>query len=235
MNIRSISQDILFETQAVRLFRELEMEILAGKFEPGERLVRRDISKRFGLSQATVSEALWRLESEGLVESAPMYGTRITQLTAAKVKDETVLREALECQVARVAAEELRPADLPRLGELADKVDALLRSPGSNSRTDMETHQEFHLALAQLTGSLLLLREVERLWRRHFLFFTWMSGKVWPSPAHWHRSLLDAIASGDPDTAERAMREHVLYGSNHQMDVLASFQRQQEAAVGTPG
>lgn len=229
MNIRSASQNVSFETQAVRLFRELEMEILAGKFQPGERLVRRDISNRFGLSQATVSEALWRLESEGLVESAPMYGTRITQLTTSKVMDETLLREALECQIARVAAEKIRPADLPRLGEMADKVDALLRSSGTSSREDMETHQEFHLALAELTGSTLLLREVERLWGRHFLFFTWMSGKMWPSPAHWHRSLLDAIASGSPDTAERAMREHVLYGSNHQMEVLASFQREEGA------
>lgn len=232
MNLKYSGQDVLFETQAVRLFRALEVEILGGKFRPGQRLIRRDLSKRFELSQATVSEALWRLESEGLVESAPMYGTRVAQITPERVQDEMILREALECQVARQAAKHIRSAEIPRLGELADQVDALLRAAGPYSQADMETHQEFHLALARLAGCALLLREVERVWRRHFLFFTWMSGKVWPSPAHWHRTLLDAIATQSPDTAERAMREHVLYGNSHQMEVLEALQNQAVQAAG---
>lgn len=221
--MRNSDEEVAFETQAVRLFRLLEVEILKGDLEPGQRLIRRELSKRFDLSQATVAEALWRLESDGLAESAPMYGTRVARITPSKVREELILREALECQVARQAATRIRPIDIPHLGQLADRVDSLLRTSGAYSQADMECHQEFHLALARISECQLLIREVDRVWRRHFMFFTWISGKVWPSPAHWHRSLLDAIATHDPEIAEKAMREHVLYGANHQIEVLDSF------------
>ena len=40
----------------------------------------------------------------GKTESAPMYGTRVSPITTEKLNDELMLREALECQVARLAA-----------------------------------------------------------------------------------------------------------------------------------
>ncbi|SDT94964.1 transcriptional regulator, GntR family [Verrucomicrobium sp. GAS474] len=220
MNLKPEGAEFEFETQAVRLFRNLEFEILSGKLPPGTRLVRRELTQRFHLSQATVSEALWRLETDGLAESAPMYGTRVTRVTPQRLTDESILREALECQVARIVSRKIKASDLPRLEALADRVDALLRKAGTYSRADMEVHQEFHLAVARLSESRLLIREVERLWRRHFMFFTWVSGKLWPSPAHWHRKLLDALMSGDPDKAERTTRDHVRYGAKHQQELL---------------
>jgi len=228
VNIKQSDSEFSFETQAVRLFRTLEFEILAGKFQPGDRLVRRDLTKRFKLSQATVSEALWRLESEGLAESAPMYGTRVARITLQRIHDELVLREAMECQVARLAAGKAAPADKPQLIELADKVDALLRGSDSYSKDDMLIHQDFHIALARLTGSHLLVKEIERVWRRHFMFFSWVSAQVWPSPKHWHRALVRAIYTGDPDVAERAMREHVQYGAAHQLEVLEKIQHDKQ-------
>ena len=222
---KTLNQTLSFETQAVRLFRTLEIEILSGKLQPGQRLIRRDLCERFGLSQATVSEALWRLESDGMAESAPMYGTRVSAITVEKLTDELMLRQALECQIARSAGEFIKPTDIPRLQEQADQVDALLAESTDYSMENMQIHQEFHLELARLTGSSLLLRELERTWRRHFMFFSWVSGKVYPSPPQWHRHLLDAILTKDADTAEKAMREHVLFGSAHQLKVLEKIQR----------
>ncbi len=219
-----LDQNTDFETQAVRLFRALEFEILSGKLEPGQRLLRRDLCRRFGLSQATVSEALWRLESDGMAESAPMYGTRVVPITIEKVNDELVLREALECQIARMAATAIRPSHIPRLQELADQVDELISAGTDYCMENMQIHQEFHLEIGRLAGSPLLLRDLERSWRRHFMFFSWISAKVWPSPPQWHRRLLDALLTGKPDVAEKVMRKHVLFGRNHQVEVLEKIQ-----------
>lgn len=232
VNIKTENLGLNFETQAVRLFKALEFEILSGKLKPGQRLVRRDLSRRFNLSQATVSEALWRLESEGLAESLPMYGTRITEISLKRLQDELVMREALECEVARLLVDKIPATDVPRLRELAEKVDTLMQNAESYSREGMETHQEFHLSLARLTGSGLLTREVERVWQRHCIFFLWVSNQVLHVPPNWHRKLLDAILSGDADVAEKTMREHVLYGSNHQLEVL---RKAQEASQNLPG
>jgi len=220
----ALDQNIGFETQAVRLFRKLEFEILSGKLQPGQRLVRRELCIRFGLSQATVSEALWRLESDGMAESAPMYGTRVLPITVEKLSDELMLRQALECQIARMVAGLIKPSHIQHLEELADQVDTLLAGATDYSMENMQIHQEFHLEIARLSGSALLLRELERSWRRHFMFFSWVSASVYPSPPQWHRQLLLALQTRNPDTAEHAMREHVLFGSAHQLKVLEKIQ-----------
>ena len=226
MNIKSQDHNFSFQTQAFRLFRDLELEILSGKLSPGKRLVRRDISQRFGVSQATVAEALWRLETDGMTESAPMFGTRVTGITLQRVQDELVLREALECQVARILAQ--GPFEHTELDVLAEKVDLVMREE-EYSPEGMEAHQQFHLSLARLTGSALIIREVERIWRRHCIFFNWASAKVLPVPEHWHQSLLAAIRSGDVQKAEDAMRAHVRYGSDHQLEVLQKMEAARNA------
>ncbi|MDR1280946.1 MAG: GntR family transcriptional regulator [Opitutaceae bacterium] len=230
-----------FETSAVRLYHELQHEILAGKLHPGARLVRRELCSRFGLSQSTITEALWRLESDGLVESAPMYGTRVCEISPERTRGEHVLREALECQIAREVAEVLHPCDEPRLLDLADKVDATMRADemmkagATYSGEGMELHRSFHTALAEVTGIDLLIREVDRQWRRHLVLFNWISSRMMPVPDGWHRTLLVEIFSRDPDRAERAMRTHVRYGRANQLQVLAEIRRDHQAAANTPG
>jgi DNA-binding GntR family transcriptional regulator len=220
MNIKVNRAENSLETQATRLFRALEFEIVCGKLPPGTRLTRRSVCKRFNVSQATVSEALWRLESEGLAESAPLYGTRVSPMTLDRVRDETILREALECEVARLVSQRLPDVPRAHLTEVGARVDALMRQANSYDHIGMSTHLEFHVALARLSGSALLAREVERIWKRHLVFFNWHSAQMLPVPERWHGRLLDAIFTGDADTAEKNMREHVCYGNAQQVEVL---------------
>jgi DNA-binding GntR family transcriptional regulator len=227
MNLKSDDNHFAFQTQAYRIFEKLEREIVTGILKPGQRLIRRELTNRFGVSQATVSEALWRLEAEGLTESAPMFGTRVTRMTLRHVQEEVVLREALEVHVARMLALTSPAPELAPLYELADRLDPIMEK-GGDAREGMDIHQEFHLGLARLTQSSLLIREVERLWQRYCIFFNWMSAQALPVPRQWHRILLDAIASGDPHQAEETMRQHVLYGKDQQADVLLKL----EAEVG---
>jgi GntR family transcriptional regulator, rspAB operon transcriptional repressor len=228
MNFKSFETtgDTSFETSAVRLYHELQKEILTGKLPPGTRLIRRELGKRFELSQSTVSEALWRLESDGLVESAPMYGTRVCHMTMERVRNELVLREALECEVARLVTETLLPKHEQPLLDLAAAVDEAM-SEGSQAAPEegMDTHRAFHMELVKITGYELLVREVDLIWRRHFVLFNWISAHVLPVPANWHRTLLTEIFARDPDRAERAMRAHVRYGKSQQLRVLAEVNK----------
>lgn len=228
MNIKSDRGNKTFDTEATRIFEALQGDIVYGKLQPGSRLIRRDLCRRFTVSQATVSEALWRLESEGLAESVPMYGTRVMPMTLERVRNEIVLREALECQVARLLAERASTLNRKRLTSLAGALDTLQRKEAGHNA--LHAHQAFHITLARFTDFHLLEREMERIWRRHVAFFTWHSARILPPPEHWHQRLLDAIFTGNPDVAECKMREHVRYGSARQLDVL----REIESAVSQP-
>ena len=51
------------DTLTWRAYESLRLEILSGEFAPGDRLVRRTLSKRLGVSPMPVTEALHMLES----------------------------------------------------------------------------------------------------------------------------------------------------------------------------
>lgn len=68
--------------------------ILAGAFPPGAVLSRRRLADEFGMSFLPISEAMQRLETEGLLESRPRVGTRVRTPTPDEVKGRYVVREA---------------------------------------------------------------------------------------------------------------------------------------------
>lgn len=72
-------------------------------------------------------------------------------------------------------------------------------------------HLNFHQGLAELTDNDMLVRTLSRI----NLFWVLCkalgvrASKI-QYPRYWHRKLLDEINTGDPERAERAMREHIL-------------------------
>ena len=70
--------------------------ILRGEVAIGQVISRRKIAAELGMSFLPVSEALLRLEHEGLLESRPRAGTRVRVPTRPDVLGHYVVREALE-------------------------------------------------------------------------------------------------------------------------------------------
>ena len=120
---RDASDDASPATLTQRVYELLREEILSGQLAPGCRLVRRALAARLGVSPIPVTEALLRLEVEGLVESRPLCGCRVRPLELEDVQNEAVLREAIECQAARLSAENAQPADHTRLAAEAKRLD----------------------------------------------------------------------------------------------------------------
>ncbi|MEO8669483.1 MAG: GntR family transcriptional regulator, partial [Bauldia sp.] len=67
---------------SVRIRNALLEQILAGHYQPGERLVELKIARAFGSSQAPVREALRDLEKAGLVTIRPRRGSFVNDYHA---------------------------------------------------------------------------------------------------------------------------------------------------------
>src|SRR3954447_21217277 len=74
--------------------------ILKGELAMGQVISRRKIAAELGMSFLPVSEALLRLEFEGLLESRPRARTRVRIPSREDVRGHYVVREALEVQAA---------------------------------------------------------------------------------------------------------------------------------------
>ena len=211
----------ILETLAERVYDTLREEILGGSLPPGTRLVRRTLSKRLGVSPLPVTEALLRLEIDGLVESRPLCGSRVRPVTEEDLSNDQVLREAIECQAARTCAENASDSDLSRLLAEARVVDRLMAQGDPRSKLGMRAHLEFHAAVARAGGFSRLAEGLQRLWFRRLMRLNWIKATHYRAvPAGWHQSLLEAIMTRDPDLAERTMREHVRYGSEDDLAAL---------------
>jgi len=211
-------------TLSRRVYGVLRDDIVAGRLKPAERLVRKAIAKRLGVSTLPVIEALYMLEIDGYVENRALVGCRVRALTIEEVGDDLLLREALECQAARLCAENASPEGLAKLMKRAAQVDRFVRADTPDASLGSQLHGEFHLELARLSGHAVLGEMLKKVWFQRYMGLNSLKAiRFKPPPAGWHQMLVKKIKKGDPDQAERAMRDHVRYGREDDREALAVY------------
>ena len=202
------------DTLTQRVYESLRTDIVAGQFAPGDRLVRRTLSKRLGVSPMPITEALYLLELDGLVESRPLYGCRVRPLTIDDLHNDQVLREALECQAARLVVEHASDAELRRVATDARQLDRLMSGGDPDSKLGMELHLDLHVRIAELSGSTRLAEELRRVWSRLLMRVNWIKATRYKAvPKDWHQQLVRVFQNRDPARAEDMMRAHVQFGN----------------------
>ena len=205
-----------------RAYQIILRRILKGVVPLGGELSRRKLAVELGMSILPVSEALQRLQNEGIVESQARVTTRVRIPTAADVQDRYEIREALECQTARLFCRAATPADQAELVAMAERVDALSSQCFEHGENDsdflylvQDTHARFHLRIADVSGCRALRTMLES---NQVLTFNWLyyvASRRPHLPARFHSVLAEALCTGDEEAADRAMRAHVRYGLEH--------------------
>ena len=100
----------------------MQQDIITGLFQPGQRVVERELINRFGVSSIPVREALQDLESRGLLVRRVNYGYSVVQLDYTEAMRICELRRLLEPKVvewaaARITAEGVKELER-QLGEM---------------------------------------------------------------------------------------------------------------------
>ncbi len=106
-------------------------------------------------------EALIQLEMEGFVESIPRKGTLVKPIRLEDILGQLMLREAVECQAARLYCGPRVLEQRPGLLQLA----AELESTDSESPEHWKQEIAFHSRLVELSDCPALLREFKRFIR----------------------------------------------------------------------
>jgi Transcriptional regulators len=200
------------QTVAAKVYKQLCSDIVNGVFPPGTHLVKRVIAKRYGVSVPPVIEACLRLENEGLVESSPLVGSFVPMITHETLAEEHILREAIECQIAREFAFRASDQDREVMMRLAKEVDDIERDRDPTDKNInklyQQAHSNYHVMLAKLCRVGLLYQQVKKMWFRRLMFVWNVDKKRFPTPTDWHATLTLALNSGNPERAEMAMRHH---------------------------
>src|ERR1700738_4123494 len=134
---------------AAEAYNVVRQRILRGELVLGQAISRRKLAVELGMSFLPVSEALLRLEHEGLLESRPRAGTRVRVPTREDVMGHYVVREALEVQAAMLFAAVATPDKRSALLKLAARVDALSVQSDGNRFVYLSLHEKLHRRIAE--------------------------------------------------------------------------------------
>ena len=202
------------------LAARLEALIDTGEIAAGERLPpERDLAAMFNISRASIREALNQLVLKGLIDRRPGRGTvvldrasghetalRVLGRLGADLSDALDFRSVIEPAIAAHAARRRTRADLIRIEEVVrfmDQEDSL----ASFARLD----QKFHAQIARSCHNPLLvaLNTATVEWMAATRQEALQTQRRREISRRGHRTIYRAIAASDPDTASRAMAEHI--------------------------
>ena len=189
-----------------QLVASLRGRIIRGDLAPGMRLSEQEIAEAYGMSRQPVREAFIRLAGDGLVEVRPQRGTFVRKISTAEVETSRFVREAVEADVARLAAArasnaeiaELR-AQIERQAEVSDHAAAFMR-----------LDEDFHRTLAEIAGRAGAWAHLQpiKMQMDRVRYLTAAEFPVGRLVAE-HGSIVDAVAGHDPDAADDAVRRHL--------------------------
>lgn len=214
----------------------LERLIRDGVLAEADRLpAERELMRQFGVGRPSIREALLRLSKMGLVEVKSGERARVTRPTPqfvidalagparhmigapGGVQDFQNARIFFEVGLARNAALHATAEDLEIF---ADALEANRQSLGDLKRFE-RTDVDFHYVLAQMMRNSIFTAIHAALaeWlleQRHTTLSAGEDQKAYEA----HKLIFEAVASRDPDRAERAMREHLEYVARRYTDIV---------------
>jgi DNA-binding GntR family transcriptional regulator len=192
---------------------ELRQSIIAGRLNPGERLIERELIAMMGVSRTVIREALRQLESEGLVAIVPNKGPIVRTLTVEEARDIYAIRAVLEGLAARLFTEQAGDLQIARLDRALSVVEKAYDS--GDAEAMLETKNNFYEVLFEgaksetLASMLAILHGRIRRWRSLGLTHPNRSPERDRQSLKNLRALVQAIRARDAAQAENTLRDEV--------------------------
>ena len=219
-------------------------EFAVGSRLPGENI----LATRFGVSRASVREALSCLQFVGYIESrrgsasvvvsttptgsAPLVRPNI--LNATYLLDLLEARLAVEPLVVAMIAGYRDPVSMRNLTRLLKGMELAVAQPSLNASTDLQVH----VTLLRICRNRVLGETAERLvtlTAQRFAYSSpsnpWQMGE-WPR--HWlghHEMTVRAVAERRPDLAEQGCRIHILSMLRYVVESMSLSSLEQQRVV----
>lgn len=209
-------------TSEQQVSEKLRTAILEGELPVGEFLSQRKLAKLAHSSVISVRGALRQLENEGLIENVPRMGVRIPVETPAVVRDRYLIRKALETTAVEQVHGKLSDEIKETLIDTARELDRLAREHTADTYLDFaRLHQEFHLLIAETSGSALLVQMLKRVINPSLMMLN--AKRSWQIPVEQHANhalLAKALVGEDPGNAIRAIQTHIQIGLESELATL---------------
>lgn len=172
LSMKGVAKDSDSSSRVAYTVLRVRQAIFQGQLPPGTPLRELALAREFEVSQATVRDALQRLEHAGLVTRKANLGATVTRLSPKDVRERVELRVQLEQTAAVAAAARMTDADFAEL-------ERRLRTMAEAIATDRyyeaaQADLDFHRYVWQCSGNEMLCRLLELVTVPLFAFISIM-------------------------------------------------------------
>jgi len=208
--ISTVSDQKTGKVAAGEVYSALRQSILEGDISPGTRINIDAVSRRVGVSQTPVREALQRLEGDNLLVYSPGRGYSTTPLlNMAELRSLFEFRLLIEPWAARSAAVDRLSNPSAALGRELEALERSIESAGT-MRQDLVAHDaRFHDMILASAGNPVVQQAYAQTHCHLHLFRLHPADVEGRITLLEHQDVRDAIAAADPAAAEEVMRAHI--------------------------
>lgn len=187
-----------------RAYFSLRAALMGGQLKPGEKLLLRPMSKRFGISATPMREAFLRLVSLDALTLDARGTVVVPELTEEQLIEIREIRLDLEGRAAAAAARNATDAQIDALEAMHAALSRAFDAGDHAEAIDLNT--QFHLHLCRAGGMPILLEIVENLWVRcgPLLSHLYDGGNPFRD-IHPHLTVITGLRARDPEMTRGAI------------------------------
>ena len=199
---------LIKESFSVQIYLQLRAELMAGRYEPGQKLKLIELAGRLGVSVTPVREAIARLISDQVLVQHDHRSAAVAVMDMQDFDEVRELRLDLEGKTCERAATCATPDDIAALKAIHTRLVAA-REQHSYADVLLE-NQRFHLTLCQAARMPVAFRIVEGLWVQCGPLMHGMKWQPGVRPKlHPHLAVIKALQAGDGTLARQALQQDI--------------------------
>lgn len=214
MNPQPLSLNTLRISDPPATLREIALgrlrdAIIAGLFEPGQRLIERSLCEQLGVSRSVIREVIRHLDAEGLVQMVPNQGPIVARIEWADARQIYDIRASLEASAAadcaRLAGREVKSRLLQALKGIEQA--STRRDPAATLSATSQFYEVIFCSSEHTIAWEIVQRLNSRISRLRVLTLS-TADRIIQGPSRI-REIYEAIERNDPAAATEACRVHV--------------------------
>ena len=228
------------QTLSAEIVEKIGNEILSNNILPGEKLpTEMSLSGSFGVSRASIREALQILSAQGLITVKKGVGAFVTDISSEHVNmamqrffarrfdnqwavDIIMVRQLIEPPCARLAALHATTTDIDNLEKILLQF---IDCDEGNYQKWGDLDELFHLKISELSGNPVIPLLMDPI----FTLMPLMRANVYKiidkahsSASDYHARIFNAIKNKNPELAHDLMMKHLKFAEEHSRQVLNS-------------
>jgi DNA-binding GntR family transcriptional regulator len=195
---------------AERVAARIEELILDGQIRPGARIIEESLSRDLGISRASLREALFALESAGLIAREGRGGRVIRTLTHEDIVELYELWTILETEGAVMACQSSSPADHARIAGIITSMDT-----AADRTAYHRLNLEFHRAMMAPCRNRRLVEAYDFCLKQVRWAWALAIAKAGDPAASQreHRAIAEAYVARDADRLRPLVHDHLSAGA----------------------